>query len=139
MNTGTITTMKLLQVVYSLSIYSLQSILTVNFQLFTVNCFSASCELVTKLVRLISDFSDFSVYPTATHWAVSGKFRVISIARLNPLLNLHLQPINVVIYNVPIWNSHLGASFALRCFQHLSLPSIATLRCTWRHNSYTSG
>ena len=110
-----------------------------DYSLLSTCFFLASCELVTKLSRLISDFTEFSLYSTDAYCSVIGKFRVISIARLNPLLNLHLQPINVVIYNVPIWNSHLGASFALRCFQHLSLPSIATLRCTWRHNSYTSG
>ena len=34
---------------------------------------------------------------------------------------------------------HLQASFPLRCFQRLSLPYIATLRCLWRDNRYTSG
>ncbi|QJW48842.1 spore coat protein [bacterium BFN5] len=36
-------------------------------------------------------------------------------------------------------NPHLPASFPLRCFQRLSLPYIATLRCLWRDNRYTSG
>src|SRR5262250_1226146 len=35
--------------------------------------------------------------------------------------------------------SHLQACFPLRCFQRLSLPYIATRRCDWRHNWYTSG
>ena len=35
--------------------------------------------------------------------------------------------------------SHLQASFPLRCFQRLSLPHLATRRCDWRHNRYTSG
>jgi hypothetical protein len=64
---------------------------------------------------------------------------VISIARLNMLPHLHLQPIDVVISYDPKGKSHLGVSFVLRCFQHLSHPSIATLRCGWRHNSYTRG
>src|SRR5215831_5677951 len=34
---------------------------------------------------------------------------------------------------------HLQARFPLRCFQRLSLPHIATRRCDWRHNRYTSG
>ena len=42
---------------------------------------------------------------------------------------LHLQPINVIIYNGPQGKSHLEASFALRCFQRLSHPNVATLRC----------
>ena len=30
-------------------------------------------------------------------------------------------------------------SFALRCFQRLSHPYVATLQCSWRHNRYTRG
>jgi len=33
--------------------------------------------------------------------------------------------------------SHLEGGFPLRCIQRLSLPKIATQRCTWRHNWYT--
>ena len=35
--------------------------------------------------------------------------------------------------------SHLEAGFPLRCFQRLSLPNMATRRCSWRNNRYTSG
>src|SRR5699024_11689155 len=35
--------------------------------------------------------------------------------------------------------SYLEAGFALRCFQRLSIPHIATQRCSWRNNWYTSG
>ena len=35
--------------------------------------------------------------------------------------------------------SHLETSFALRCFQRLSLPHLATLQCHWRDNRYTRG
>jgi len=35
--------------------------------------------------------------------------------------------------------SDLEASFALRCFQRLSLPHLATRRCHWRDNRYTRG
>jgi len=57
---------------------------------------------------------------------------------------LHLQPINLVVSQVPsgtIWYgmSHLGGGFALRCIQRLSLPNIATQRCLWRNNWYTRG
>ena len=54
------------------------------------------------------------------------------------LLPLHLQPINVVIF-YDLTKSHLEVSFALRCFQRLSVPYIATLRCSWRHNRCTRG
>ncbi|AVK82312.1 hypothetical protein C3943_01430 [Lysinibacillus sp. B2A1] len=35
--------------------------------------------------------------------------------------------------------SHLEGGFMLRCFQHLSRPHIATQRCLWQDNWYTSG
>ena len=35
--------------------------------------------------------------------------------------------------------SHLKGGFMLRCFQHLSRPHVATQRCSWRNNWYTSG
>ncbi len=34
--------------------------------------------------------------------------------------------------------THLGASFVLRCFQHLSLPHLATGQCHWHDNPNTS-
>ncbi len=34
--------------------------------------------------------------------------------------------------------NHLGASFVLRCFQHLSLPHLATGQCHWHDNPNTS-
>ena len=37
------------------------------------------------------------------------------------------------------WNSYLVASFALRCFQRLSVPDLVTRRCSWRNSRYASG
>lgn len=55
-------------------------------------------------------------------------------------LALHLPPIYVVVYHEPfIGMTHLEVSFALRCFQRLSAPSVATRRCPWRDNRRTSG
>ncbi len=57
--------------------------------------------------------------------------RPISTPRLNTLLCVHLVPINLVIFEettIP----HLRAGFPLRCFQRLSIPYIATLRCHGR-------
>jgi len=70
--------------------------------------------------------------------------RLISTARLNPLLDLHLQPINVLVSNepsgrLPCGRSSLGMGFSLRCFQRLSTPHVATQRCPWRDNWYTRG
>ena len=36
-------------------------------------------------------------------------------------------------------NSNLKAGFPLRCFQRLSLPYLATQRCSWQNNWYTRG
>jgi len=60
------------------------------------------------------------------------------------LLRFHLRPINVVVFDEPSGDlrhgiSHLGVGFPLRCFQRLSLPNMATLRCRWRDNRNTSG
>ena len=68
-----------------------------------------------------------------------GSCRAISTARL-----CHLWPYTCGLstsssLTALIWKPHLGAGFALRCFQCLSLPYIATLRCGWRHNRYTRG
>ena len=71
--------------------------------------------------------------------SLKKSFRAISTAWLNILLCVHLQPINVVVYNDPLTKSNLVASFALRCFQRLSLPDADTQRCAWRHNWYTGG
>ena len=65
--------------------------------------------------------------------------RVISTTRLRTLLPLHLWPIDVVISHDPLKKSHLVVGFALICFQRLSLPNVATLRCRWRDNRYTRG
>src|SRR6267143_4240987 len=56
--------------------------------------------------------------------------RVISTPELNMLPCLHPEPINVVVYHDPSGRSHLGIGLALRCFQHLSFPNIATQHCS---------
>ena len=70
--------------------------------------------------------------------------RLISTARLNTLLCLHLQPINLVVSQEPsdtlrYGMSNLGGGFPLRCFQRLSRPNIATQPCHWRDNWCTRG
>jgi len=70
--------------------------------------------------------------------------RLISTGRLKPLRTLHLPPIDVVISDEPSGGlrhgiPHLGVCFALRGFQRLSHPNIATRRCPWQNNRYTRG
>ena len=57
--------------------------------------------------------------------------RWISTGQLNPLQGLHIQPINLVVYEAPLGalrpgTTHLEAGFTLICVQRLSLPNIAT-------------
>ena len=68
--------------------------------------------------------------------------RPISIGPLNGLLRLHAQPINPVVCrgSLGILRSgkpYLGRSLALRCFQRLSLPHMATQRCPRWNNCHT--
>src|SRR3989338_9767728 len=65
--------------------------------------------------------------------------RRISTPRLHALLRFHLVPINVVISHEPQTIPDLGVGFPLRCFQRLSVPDIATGRCTWRYSPQTRG
>ncbi len=70
--------------------------------------------------------------------------RAISTARLHVLPRFHLPPIYVIVSHGPFevfrpGSAHLGVGFPLRCFQRLSRPDVATRRCPWRDNRYTSG
>ena len=70
--------------------------------------------------------------------------RAISTAQLHVLPRFHLLPINVLVSYGPSetrrsGSIHLGRGFPLRCFQRLSRPDVATRRCSWRNNRYTSG
>ena len=63
----------------------------------------------------------------------------ISTPRLKSLLTVHLEPINLIIFKVSHTIPNLGASFPLICFQQLSKPDIATLRCSWWNSRQTRG
>jgi hypothetical protein len=70
--------------------------------------------------------------------------RGISTARLHVSPRFHLPPIDVIVSHAPSGalrpgSAHLGVGFPLRCFQRLSRPDVATRRCRWRDNRYTSG
>ena len=65
--------------------------------------------------------------------------RLISTSRLSTLRCVHLKPINVIISHVSQTIPNLGVGFPLRCFQRLSIPNIATLRCPWQDSRYTRG
>ena len=70
--------------------------------------------------------------------------RPVSNAKLKALLPLHVHPIELVVFK---WSSgikdpgtsHLQGGLALRCFQRLSFPDVATQRCLFRDNWNTRG
>ena len=66
-------------------------------------------------------------------------YRAISNGKLHMLPCFHTRPINVVVFHGSQGNARFEGGFLLRCFQQLSRPHIATLRCDWRHNRYTRG
>lgn len=71
-----------------------------------------------------------SVLSKACHRRFDRGLLDVSSARLNTLLQLHLRPINVVVFHAPIGRTHLGRDLALRCFQRLFLPHLATRPCS---------
>ena len=71
-----------------------------------------------------------SVLSKACHRRFDRGLLDVSSARLNTLLQLHLHPIYVVVFHAPIGRTHLGRDLALRCFQRLFLPHLATRPCS---------
>ena len=65
--------------------------------------------------------------------------RAISTGQLHVLPRFHIQPINVVVFHGSHARPSIKVGFPLRCFQRLSLPYLATRRCSWRNNRYTRG
>ena len=53
----------------------------------------------------------------------------ISTGPLRVLPPLHFPPINLVVFEGALSKSYLEKGFALRCFQRLSVPRVATLHC----------
>ena len=65
---------------------------------------------------------------------ITKHLRIISTAQLNVSPRVHLQPINLVVYQGPQTNRNLEDGFALRCFQRLSKLNVATQQCPWQDN-----
>ena len=63
----------------------------------------------------------------------------ISTGQLRQFRALHFQPINLVVSQGTQAKPDLGKGFALRCFQRLSVPDLATLPCHERDNRNTRG
>ena len=62
-----------------------------------------------------------------------------STGQLKRLHAAHLRPINLVVFQGTSTKPYLGTGFVLICFQHLSEPYVATLRCLERDNRNTRG
>jgi len=54
---------------------------------------------------------------------------MISTGELHTLLHFDPQPINVVVFHDPSGKIYLRSGLALRCFQRLSVPHLATQQC----------
>jgi hypothetical protein len=114
-----------------------QMLLPINNQLSTINLFSLPLSDIHMEILLTFPDTDPSqailCLWTFTHrwqrfrWNQAD--RMISTGKLNMLPHLHFQPINVVVFDDPSGKTHLGRSLALRCFQRLSLPHLATQPC----------
>jgi hypothetical protein len=66
----------------------------------------------------------------------------VSTGRLRRSPALHVRPIDLVVYQEPSAKARkpgLGVGFALRCFQRLSVPDLATQRCPERDSWHTRG
>ena len=68
-----------------------------------------------------------------------AKHSPISTGQLKWLPTVHNRPINLVVFEGVQTRPNLGNGFVLICFQHLSKPYIATLRCHERDNRNTRG
>ena len=81
----------------------------------------------------------------AAWWEKGGQAsRHISNTKLKSLLILHLYPIKLVVFKQSSGikdpgTSNLQGGLALRCFQRLSFPDIATQRCHCSDNWNTRG
>src|SRR5947209_2932673 len=71
------------------------------------------------------------------------KRSAVSTGQLSALLHVHTPPIDLVIFQEPVWQSHrrphLAEGFTLRCLQRLSRPHVTTRRCRERDNRDISG
>ncbi len=55
--------------------------------------------------------------------------RLVSTDQLNTLLCVHLRPIKLLVSESSQGIALFGGGFALRCFQRLSSPHVATQQC----------
>ena len=99
--------------------------------------------IITTLWKLVlSKLNNIFSYQESSHLTWLSP-RPISNGPLHASPHFHFHPIYHIIsvgsYFQRNGKSHLEASFTLRCFQRLSHPYIATQRCSWRNNWYTSG
>ena len=69
----------------------------------------------------------------------SGAVRAIRTGPLRTLLRFHSRPMDVVVFHDSHARPRFEGSFPLRCFQRLSLPTVATRLCRWRDNRSTRG
>ncbi len=87
--------------------------------------------VIFKKLKVITKTKNGSKFP--------NRNRLISTPRLNTLPCLHLEPINLVIFQESQTILNLEVGFPLRCFQRLSIPDLATQQCPGRDSWQTRG
>ena len=100
-------------------------------------CRSAACRSLTSARRIhLSSIRDLNsstlsrARPLGTSDSERNQAkRMISTGKLHMLPHFHFRPIDVVVFHDPSGKTHLGRSLALRCFQRLSRPNLATRPC----------
>ncbi len=96
--------------------------------------------------QFTSQYHHYQHHPSIQFFGRKFTFiRPISMTRLNTLLCVHLSPIKPVVSRRSYLRlatqeqPNLRACFPLRCFQRLSVPSLATQLCRWFDNWCTRG
>ena len=90
--------------------------------------------LIFRCLILFSSFNSLGI-----EFRRNQARQTISTGELHALLHFHPQPINVVVFHGLSGKINLENCLALRCFQRLSVPHLATRPCSWQNNRSTRG
>ena len=102
-------------------------------------CFGSASVLLFVKLACRTAVSDSLIRVNSEFKTKVVKRSSVSTGQLRQLPAVHSQPINLVVFQGTQTRPHLGKGFALRCFQRLSVPYLATLRCHERDNRNTRG
>ena len=89
---------------------------------------------LARVATLRSSLGPKNASSDRERWIYVAKHSSVSTGQLNTLLCLHIRPINLVVFQgtlalIRATKPNLGAGFTLRCFQRLSVPTLAIQPC----------